>query len=96
VEIEFTLCPPITTRKAGRGPNRADSKLGLRKVVVVRREKSKIMKILKGLKKVRRTGASCVRNLDTELVHPNVVTLLKRKSMFIFLQIFDVASFFSI
>ena len=40
VEIEFTLCPLSLEERLG-GLNRADSKLGLRKVVVVRRGKGK-------------------------------------------------------
>ena len=99
VEIEFTLCPPVTRRKAGR-PKQSRFKAWFEKVVVVRRGKRKRKRMisLKGLKKVIKIGASCVRYLGTELVHPSASTLLRGQSMFmlLFLQVFDFATCSSI
>jgi hypothetical protein len=85
VDIQFSMCPPITKRKAGQ--NRVDSKHGLRKVGVAKRGKKIKLINLKGPKKATKIDANCVRNLGIELVPPNVVTLRKGLSMlnFIFL-----------
>jgi hypothetical protein len=93
VDIEFTLCPPLSKRKAGR-PKQSRYKAWFEKGVVVRRGKRKNQKSLKGLKKVTKTGASCVRNLGIELVPQNAVTLLYNQSMLmLILQFMYLVSF---
>ena len=81
--MNFLCVHPSLKGRLG-GPNRADSKLGLRKVGVVRRQKK--MTSQKGPKKVTKIDASFARNLGTELDLPNAVTLLKGqgKLMFVF------------
>jgi hypothetical protein len=78
VENEFSLCPPLTKRKAG-WPRVSRFKAWFEKGG--RSKKAKNMKTQKGPKKVTKIDASFARNLGTELGLPYAVTLLKEQSM---------------
>jgi hypothetical protein len=81
VEIDFSLCLPLTKRKAGRpkqsrykawfekgGSGKKGEKMG--------KMMRKRMKSQKGPKKVTKTDANFARHLGTEVDLPNAVTLL--------------------
>jgi hypothetical protein len=79
VQIEFSLCPPLTKRKASR-PRVSRFKAWFEKGGSSKKAKKK-MKNQKGPKKVKKIDASFARNLDTELGLSYAVTLLKEQSM---------------
>jgi hypothetical protein len=81
VDIEFTLCPHLSKRKAGR-PKQSRYKAWFEKGGCSKKgKKEKPEKPKRAKKKVTKTGASCVRNLGIELVPQNAVTLLYNQSM---------------
>ena len=84
MEIEFSMCPPLAKRKAGR-PRVRRFKAWFERGGSSK--KGKKMKSQASTKKVTKIDASCARNLCTELDLPNAVTLLKgqSKSMFVLL-----------
>jgi hypothetical protein len=84
VDIEFSMCPPITRRKAGR-PKQNRFKAWFEKGGSSKKGKKIKLKNQKGPKKATKIDASCVRNLGIELVPPNAVTLRKGLSMLMFL-----------
>jgi hypothetical protein len=87
VEIEFSLCPPLTKRKAVR-PRVSRFKAWLEKGGSSK--KAKKMKNQKGPKKVTKIDASFARNLGTELGLLYVITLLKEQSMSFYYYCFVV------
>jgi hypothetical protein len=79
VEIEFSLCPPLTKRKASR-PRVSRFKAWFEKGESSKKAK-KDEKPKRSKKKVTKIDASYSRNLGTELGLPYAVTLLKEQSM---------------
>ena len=83
VDIEFSLCPPLTRRKAGR-PKQSRFKPWFEKGGSSKKAKKDDKP--KRSQKGNKIDASFARNLGTELDLPNAVTLLKGqgKLMFVF------------
>jgi hypothetical protein len=84
VDIQFSMCPPITKRKAGR-PKQSRFKAWFEKGGSSKKGKKDKADKPKRSQKATKIDANCVRNLDIELVPPNVVTLRKSLSMLNFL-----------
>ncbi|KAM3296887.1 hypothetical protein ACQJBY_038975 [Aegilops geniculata] len=73
VDIEFSMCPPLTKRKAGR-PKQSRFKAWFEKGGSIKNGNKDGKP--KGPKKITKTDASCARNLGTEWDLSNAVTLL--------------------
>ena len=91
VDIEFSMCPPLTKRKAGR-PKQSRFKAWFEKGGSSKKGKKDGKP--KRAQKVTKTDASCARNLGTEWDLSNAVTLLISQSMFLFICLcFDLVLF---